>query len=72
MVELRIRGSKEFVFACANSVLKEMVTAGYISVQFSPFTPDISRRDLSGVVHITKKGTIIMDDFGGHNYDPMP
>ena len=65
MVELRIRGSKEFVFACANSVLKEMITSGYISRQPSPFIPDISKRDLSGVVHITKKGTMIMDDFGG-------
>ena len=64
MPEVRIRGSKEFVFSCTNPVLKEMVTSGYISDQLSPFTPDISRRDLSGVVHITKKGTIIMDDFG--------
>jgi hypothetical protein len=65
MPEIRIRGSKEFIFACTNTVLKEMVVAAYISGQPSPFTPDISRRDLSGVVHITKKGTIIMNDFGG-------
>lgn len=63
MVELRIRGSKEFVFACTNDVLKEMVNAGYIGGQPAPFTPNMGKPELSGMVHITEKGTIIMQDY---------
>lgn len=59
-MEVRIKGSSEFVYACLNEVFSEMDGVVYISEISRPFT---SPGGTVGVIKRTKKGIIIATDF---------
>ena len=63
-MEVKIKGTEEFVKACTNStVLQEMIEKNFIAEDiWRPFNPITENPKLCGVIKKTKKGTIVMYD----------